>query len=57
MDEKKGFSYTLTKEQIDQYCSWPIERRLKWLFIANKMRRYLPKKTIEIQEAFREGKI
>jgi len=57
MDEKKGFSYTLTKEQIDQYCSWPIERRLKWLFIANKMRRYLPKKTIEIQEAFRQGKI
>jgi len=57
MEEKKGFSYILTKEQIDEYCSWPIERRLKWLFVANKMRRYLPKKTIEIQEAFREGKI
>ena len=57
MEEKKGFSYNLTKEQIDEYLSWPIERRLKWLFIANKMRRYLPKKTIEIQDAFREGKI
>jgi hypothetical protein len=57
MDKKKGFSYILTKEQIDEYRSWPIERRLKWLFIANKIRRYLPKKTIEIQEAFREGKI
>jgi len=57
MEEKKGFSYNLTKEQIDEYLSWPVERRLKWLFIANKMRRYLPKKTIEIQEAFRQGKI
>jgi len=57
MEEKKGFSYNLTKEQMDEYLSWPIERRLKWLFIANKMRRHLPKKTIEIQEAFREGKI
>lgn len=57
MEEKKGFSYNLTKEQIDEYRSWPIERRLKWLFIANKMRRYLPPKTIEIQEAFRKGRI
>jgi len=48
MEEKKGFSYNLTKEQIDEYLSWPIERRLKWLFIASKMRRYLFKKTIEI---------
>ena len=57
MEEKKGFSYYLTKEQITEYSSWPVERRLKWLFIANKMRRDLPKKTIEIQEAFRQGKI
>ncbi len=57
MEEKKGFSYDLTREQIFEYLSWSIERRLKWLFIANKMRRYLPKKTIEIQEAFRQGKI
>jgi len=57
MEEKKGFSYTLSRAQINEYCSWPVERRLRWLFIANKMRRYLPKKTIEVQEAFREGKI
>jgi len=57
MEEKKGFSYILTKEQIDEYRSWPVERRLRWLFTANKMRRDLPKKTIEIQEAFRQGKI
>ena len=57
MEEKKGFSYYLTKEQIDEYRSWPVERRLKWLFIANKLRRFLPPETIEIQEAFRQGKI
>jgi hypothetical protein len=57
MENKKGFSYYLTKEQIDEYRSWPVERRLKWLFIANKFRRDLPQKTIEIQVAFREGKI
>lgn len=54
---KKGFSYFLSKEQIDEYRSWSIERRLKWLLIANKMRKYLPKKTIEIQDAFRKGEI
>ncbi len=57
MEERKGFSYHLTRDQLDEYRFWPIERRLKWLFVANKMRRYLPKKTIEIQEAFRQGKI
>lgn len=52
-----GFSYSVTREQIDEYRSWPIERRLKWLFFANQMRKFLPRKTIELQEAFREGKI
>ncbi|MBM3254050.1 MAG: hypothetical protein FJZ16_07350 [Candidatus Omnitrophica bacterium] len=52
-----GFTYTVSKEQLDDYRKWPIERRLKWLFYGNKMRRFLPKKTIEIQELFRNGKI
>ena len=56
-EEKKGFTYTVSKEQIDEYRTWPLDRRLKWLFLANKMRKLLSKKTIEIQEAFREGKI
>jgi hypothetical protein len=55
--EKKGFSYTVSREQIAEYRKWPIERRLQWLFLANKMRRYFPKRTIEIQEAFRKGEI
>jgi hypothetical protein len=55
--QKKGFTYTVGKEQIDDYRKWPLDRRLKWLFYLNKMRKFLPPKTIEIQEAFRQGKI
>ena len=56
-EQKKGFAYAVTREQIDEYRKWPVDRRLKWLFQANKIRRLLPKKTIEIQEAFRQAKI
>jgi len=55
--QTKGFTYTVSREQIDEYRTWPLERRLQWLFQANKMRKLLPQKTIEIQEAFRQGKI
>jgi hypothetical protein len=58
MDEKrKGFTYYVSGEQIDEYRSWSIERRLEWLYLGNKLRKSLPRKTIEIQEAFRQGKI
>jgi hypothetical protein len=58
MEEKrKGFAYYVSQEQIEEYRSWPMERRLQWLFLANKMRRSLPQRVIELQEAFREGKI
>ena len=52
-----GFTYTVSREQMDEYGRWPLDRRLKWLFQANKMRKLLPQKTIEIQEAFRQAKI
>jgi len=55
--KRKGFSYTVSKEQLEEYGKWPIEKRMEWLFWGNKMRKLLPKKTIEIQELFREGKI
>ncbi len=55
--QNKGFTYTVSKEQVDEYMTWSVDRRLKWLFQANKMRRLLPKKIIEIQEAFRQAKI
>jgi hypothetical protein len=54
---RKGFTYTVSKEQMDDYRKWPVERRLKWLYFANKMRKSLPRKTVEIQELFRNGKI
>jgi phage pi2 protein 07 len=58
MTEKKGgFTYAVSQEQIDEYLKWPMDRRLKWLFQANKMRKFLSRKTIEIQEAFRQAKI
>jgi hypothetical protein len=56
-EQNRGYTYTVSREQIDEYRKWPLDRRLKWLFQANKMRGFLPKKTIEIQEAFRQGKI
>jgi hypothetical protein len=56
-EKKKGFAYFVSREQIDEYRLWPMERRLQWLFLANKMRKSLPRKTIELQEAFRQGKI
>ena len=56
-EQKKGFAYVVSREQIEEYRSWPLERRLRWLLLSNKMRRFLPPKTIELQEAFRAGKI
>jgi len=54
---KKGFSYYLTREQIEEYKRWPVERRLRWLYYGNKLRRMLPKRIVELQEAFRQGRI
>ena len=55
-EQGKGFTYSVSKEQLDEYGKWPVERQLKWLYYANKMRKSLPK-TIEIQEMFRSGRI
>jgi len=56
-EKKKGLSYYVSDEQIQEYSSWPMERRLQWLLMGNKLRKSLPKKTVEIQELFRQGKI
>jgi len=55
--QKKGFTYTVSREQIDEYRTWALDRRLQWLLFANRMRKFLPRKTIQFQEAFRQGKI
>ena len=56
-EKQKGFSYSIERDQIERYRAWPVERRLKWLFYGNKLRKTLPAKTIAIQDAFRRGKI
>lgn len=56
MRAKKGFSYIVSKEQIEEYKSWPIAKRLKWLYMGNVLRKSLPKEIIEKQERFRKEK-
>jgi hypothetical protein len=29
-EERKGVTDYISQEQIDEYRSWPMERRLKW---------------------------
>lgn len=54
-DETKGFSYYVSDEQLKEYGSWPLEKRLAWLYAGNKLRKQLPEKNREIQDAFRRG--
>jgi hypothetical protein len=56
-EEKKGFSYVVSRTQIDEYASWPVERRLEWLFSGNILRKELPEKIRELHNAFREGRM
>jgi hypothetical protein len=56
-ERKRGFIYFVSREQIDEYMKWPIERRLEWFYLGNKLRKFLPRKTIELRETFRRGKI
>ncbi|MCM8799282.1 MAG: hypothetical protein NC900_00930 [Candidatus Omnitrophica bacterium] len=52
-----GFDYYLEEEVIKEYQRKPITLRLKWLYQANILRKYLPKRIIQIQDKFRQGKI
>jgi hypothetical protein len=56
-DKPKGYSYLVGRDQIERYREWPVIRRLAWLLEGNKLRKNLPKRTIAIQDAFRQGKI
>jgi hypothetical protein len=53
--QRLGFSYSVSRAQLEEYRTWPYERRLKWLLMGNLLRKSLPGKTIELQEAFRKG--
>ena len=53
--QEKGFDYYLSKDVINDYRNTPLELRLQWLYMGNLLRMGYDKKTIEIQERFREG--
>lgn len=56
-EKNKGFYYYLTKKQIKEYSKWSIEKRLKWLYLGNLLRKFLPGEIKEIHEKFRKGEI
>jgi hypothetical protein len=53
----RGFAYTVDKKQVDDYRKWPMERRVRWLLLGNRLRKSLPQKTKDLHDAFRQGKI
>lgn len=57
LNKKKGFDYYLSKEVIDEYRKTPLDLRLKWLYAGNVLRMGYDKKTIDIQDRLREGKL
>jgi len=53
----KGFEYYVEKEKLEEYKKWPAVDKLRWLSEWNRLRKYYPKRTKEIQEKFRKGEI
>lgn len=56
-NKNSGFGYHLTLKKIREYQKIPIEKRLVWLYQGNLLRKSYPKRIIELQNKFREGKI
>ena len=55
--KKTGFGYHVSLGQIRAYQKMPIEKRLAWLYQGNLLRKSYPKRIIELQDKFRQGKI
>ena len=51
-----GFRYYLSDEMLERYQKKTVALRLQWLYMANVLRKGYSKKTIAIQDRFREGK-
>lgn len=51
-----GFRYYLSTDMLDRYQKKPVALRLQWLYMANVLRKGLSKRTIAVQDRFREGK-
>jgi hypothetical protein len=47
----RGFSYTVDQRQIDEYSKWPMERRLQWLLLGDRLRISLHIKTKDLHDA------
>ena len=56
-EEPKGFSYYVSDEQLRDYATWPMEKRLDWLMAGLRLRNALPEHIREIQDKFRRGEI
>ncbi len=52
-----GFRYYLTDEALLQYRKKPMVLRLQWLYMANVLRKGCDKRTIKIQDGFRQGRM
>ncbi|MCM8779475.1 MAG: hypothetical protein NC898_05715 [Candidatus Omnitrophica bacterium] len=52
-----GFAYHLSIKKIRAYQKMPLEKRLAWLYQGNLLRKAYPRRIIELQNKFREGKI
>ncbi len=52
-----GFSYYVNDEQLREYHSWPVTKRVEWLYAVNLMRTRLPVEVRKIQDKFRSGEI
>jgi hypothetical protein len=57
LEPRKGFYYHVSREQIEEYSTWPYSRRLEWLLAGNRLRQALPRRIVEIQDLFRRGEL
>ncbi len=54
----RGFSYSVTDEQIREWIRFPVRQKLRWLEEANRFNeKILRGRTLKIWEAFRAGRI
>ena len=54
--KNKGFRYYLSNDILERYQMKPVALRLHWLYMANVLRKGYSKRTIEIQNRFRDEK-
>ncbi len=52
-----GFRYYLSDDMLERYRKKPVALRLQWLYMANVLRKGYSRRTIKIQDRFRQGRI